>query len=104
MFRLEQHIGTSMATGQTIELKQWRIFYGETLVGYLPQSQHSQIQALFHFPHGELTQNVLDEFALENAAKLNIDDCKVDGPEQYSKQFVEEAFAIKEAEEADEDE
>ena len=103
MFRLEQHIGTSMATGQTIELKQWRIFYGDVLVGYLPQSQRSQIQALFHFPHQELNQTVLDDFALENAAKLNIDDCKVDKPEQYSKQFVEEAFAIKAAEDADDE-
>lgn len=101
MFRLEQHIGTSMATGKTIELKQWRIFYGDVLVGYLPQTQHSQIQALFHFPHQELNQTVLDDFALENAAKLNIDDCKVDGPEQYSRQFVEEAFAIKAAEDAE---
>ena len=103
MFRLEQHIGTSMATGQTIELKQWRIFYGDVLVGYLPQTQHSQTQALFHFPHDQLTQNILDDFALENAAKLNIDDCKVDGPEQYSRQFVEEAFAIKAAEDAEDE-
>lgn len=103
MFRLEQHIGTSMATGQTIELKQWRIFYGDVLVGYLPQTQRAQIQALFHFPHQELNQTVLDDFALENAAKLNIDDCKVDGPEQYSRQFVEEAFAIKAAEDAEDE-
>lgn len=103
MFRLEQHIGTSMATGETIELKQWRIFYGDVLVGYLPQTQRAQIQALFHFPHQELNQTVLDDFALENAAKLNIDDCKVDGPEQYSRQFVEEAFAIKAAEDADDE-
>lgn len=103
MFRLEQHIGTSMATGQTIELKQWRIFYGDVLVGYLPQTQQAQIQALFHFPHQELNQSVLDDFALENAAKLNIDDCKVDGPEQYSRQFVEEAFAIKAAEDAEDE-
>lgn len=103
MFRLEKHLAVSMATGKEIELKQWRIFYGDVLVGYLPQTQTAQIQALFEFPHELLNDDVLAEFAMSNAEKLGVDDCVVTGPEQYSRQFVQEAFAIKEAEENDDE-
>ena len=103
MFRLEKHLAVSMATGKEIELKQWRIFYGDVLVGYLPQTQAAQIQALFGFPHELLNDDVLAEFAMSNAEKLGGDDCVVTGPEQYSRQFVQEAFAIKEAEENDDE-
>ena len=103
MFRLEKHLAVSMATGKEIELKQWRIFYGDVLVGYLPQTQEAQIQALFEFPHEALNDDVLAEFAMSNAEKLGVEDCKVTGPEQYSRQFVQEAFAIKEAEESEDE-
>ena len=99
MFRLEKHLAVSMATGKEVELKQWRIFYGDVLVGYLQQQPKAQIQALFEFPHQALTDEVLQEFAMLNAEKLGVESCEVTGPEQYSRQFVEEAFAIKAAEE-----
>lgn len=103
MFRLEKHLAVSMATGKEIELKQWRIFYGDVLVGYLQQTQTAQIQALFEFPHELLTDDVLAEFAMSNAEKIGVDNCVVTGPEQYSRQFVQEAFAIKAAEENDDE-
>ena len=103
MFRLEKHLAVSMATGKEVELKQWRIFYGDVLVGYLQQQPKAQIQALFEFPHEALTDEVLQEFAMLNAEKLGIESCEVTGPEQYSRQFVEEAFAIKAAEENDDE-
>lgn len=99
MFRLEKHLAISMGTGKEIELKQWRIFYGDVLVGYLQQQPKAQIQALFEFPHEALTDEVLQEFAMLNAEKLGVESCEVTGPEQYSRQFVQEAFAIKAAEE-----
>lgn len=99
MFRLEKHLAVSMATGKEVELKQWRIFYGDVLVGYLQQQPKAQIQALFEFPHEALTDEVLQEFAMLNAEKLGVESCEVTGPEQYSRQFVQEAFAIKAAEE-----
>lgn len=103
MFRLEKHLAVSMATGKEVELKQWRIFYGDVLVGYLQQQPKAQIQALFEFPHEALTDDVLAEFAMLNAEKLGVESCEVTGPEQYSRQFVEEAFAIKAAEENDDE-
>jgi len=103
MFRLEKHLAISMVTGKEIELKQWRIFYGDVLVGYLQQQPKAQIQALFEFPHEALTDEVLQEFAMLNAEKLGVESCEVTGPEQYSRQFVEEAFAIKAAEENDDE-
>lgn len=103
MFRLEKHLAVSMATGKEVELKQWRIFYGDVLVGYLQQQPKAQIQALFEFPHEALTDEVLQEFAMLNAEKLGVESCEVTGPEQYSRQFVEEAFAIKAAEESDDE-
>lgn len=104
MFRLEKHLATSMGTGKEIELKQWRIFYGDVLVGYLQQQPKAQVQALFEFPHDALTDEVLAEFAMQNAEKIGVAECEVIGPEQYSRQFVEEAFAIKAQEESDDDE
>ena len=103
MFRLEKHLAVSMATGKEVELKQWRIFYGDVLVGYLQQQPKAQIQALFEFPHEALTDEVLQEFAMLNAEKIGVESCEVTGPEQYSRQFVEEAFAIKAAEENDDE-
>lgn len=103
MFRLEKHLAVSMATGKEVELKQWRIFYGDVLVGYLQQQPKAQIQALFEFPHEALTDEVLQEFAMLNAEKLGVESCEVTGPEQYSRQFVQEAFAIKAAEENDDE-
>lgn len=103
MFRLEKHLAVSMATGKEVELKQWRIFYGDVLVGYLQQQPKAQIQALFEFPHEALTNEVLQEFAMLNAEKLGVESCEVTGPEQYSRQFVQEAFAIKAAEENDDE-
>ena len=104
MFRLEKHLAISMGTGKEIELKQWRVFYGDVLVGYLQQQPKAEIQALFEFPHEALTDDVLAEFSMLNAEKLGVAECVVTGPEQYSRQFVQEAFAIKAAEEADDDE
>lgn len=103
MFRLEKHLAVSMATGKEVELKQWRIFYGDVLIGYLQQQPKAQIQALFEFPHDALTDEVLQEFAMLNAEKLGVESCEVTGPEQYSRQFVQEAFAIKAAEENDDE-
>ena len=103
MFRLEKHLAVSMATGKEVEVKQWRIFYNDVLVGYLQQQPKAQIQALFEFPHDALTDEVLQEFAMLNAEKLGVESCEVTGPEQYSRQFVQEAFAIKAAEENDDE-
>ena len=102
MFKLQQQTGIKF-TGETVELKQWQIYYGDVLVGYLPQTQSAQIQALFEFPHDELTDDVLAEFAMLQAEKLGIDDCNVTRPEEFSRQFVEEALAIR-AQEEDDDE
>ena len=102
MFRLQQQIGIKF-TGEEVEIKQWQIFYGDVLVGYLPQTQESQIQALFEFPHDELTDDVLEEFAMLQAEKLEVDNCVVTRPEQYSRQFVAEAIEIRQSELEDED-
>ena len=104
MFSLQQHVGISLSTGQQVEVKQWRIFYGSTLVGYLPQAKDAQIQPLFEFPHGELNDNVLKSFAKATSDKIGESDCVVHGPEQYSRKFVEQAMAIKADEESEDDE
>lgn len=98
MFRLQQQTGIN-CEDQVVDLKQWQIFYGDVLVGYLPQTQESQIQALFEFPHDALTEDVLEEFAMEQAEKLNLGSCTVLPPEQYSRQFVKEALELKAQEE-----
>ena len=102
MLRLQQQKGIKF-TGEEVELKQWQIFFDDVLVGYLPQTQTAQIQALFEFPHDELTDDVLAEFAMLQAEKLGLDDCVVTRPEQYSRQFVEEALAIRAQEEEDDE-
>jgi hypothetical protein len=102
MFRLQQQVGIKF-TGETVELKQWQIYYGDVLVGYLPQTQSAQIQALFHFPHDELTEDVLLEFAMVQSEKLGLSDCTVTPPEQFSRQFVAEAMEIKNQELEDDD-
>ena len=103
MFRLERHIGTSLSTGREVEVNQWKIFFGDVLVGYLPQAKESQVLPLFEFPHEALTDDVLTEFAMLNAEKIGVAECVVTGPEQYSRRFVEQALAIKAAEENDDE-
>lgn len=98
MFRLQQQTGIN-CEDQVVELKQWQIYYGDVLVGYLPQTQESQIQALFEFPHDALTDEVIEEFAMEQADKLSLDSCIVLPPEQFSRQFVKEALELKAQEE-----
>jgi hypothetical protein len=102
MFQLHQHVGIG-SLGTEVEVKQWRIFWGSTLVGYLPQTQTAQIQALFHFPHQALTSDVLLEMAMQTADKLGVESCEVLPPEQHSKRFVEQAMEIKAKEEAEDD-
>jgi hypothetical protein len=96
MFNLRQQIGIRY-DGSEVELKQWQVLFSDTLVGYLQQAEVAQIQALFEFPHDQLTEDVLELFAMQNSEKLG-KDCKVLPPEQSSRKFVEEAMAIKQAE------
>lgn len=93
-----------MTSGEEVELKQWRIFYDSTLVGYLPQMTETQIQALFDFPHDQLTQSVIASFEEQTARKIGVDKCKVLEPEKFSKAFVERAIELREQEEESDDE
>ena len=102
MLSLKQQIGIDH-NGADVKLKQFQIFSDGVLVGYLPYGTKSQIQALFNFPHDKLSDDVLVELGMVAAELQGIDSVTVEGPEQYSRQFVE---AVQKAldEEGDDDE
>ena len=89
MFSLKQQYGISLATGENKKLKQFQILFDGALVGYLPYGERVQIQAIFQFPHDSLDAAVLAKLGKEAAEGQGLASVTVEGPEQYSRQFVE---------------
>jgi hypothetical protein len=100
MFALKQQFGTR-ADGIDVPLAQFHVLFDGVLVGYLPHGKESQLQALFHFPHDELNADAIASLELQAEAALG-HPVKVLPPEQFSRQFVEEAKRIIEGEDDDE--
>jgi hypothetical protein len=104
MFSIKQQMGISVRTGTEVKLKQFQVFFDGVLVGYLPYGAKSQIQALFNFPHDQLNGDVLVEIGMVAAELQGIDSVTVEGPEQYSRQFVEAVQEALDEEDQDDDE
>ena len=104
MFKIKQQFGISVRTGTEVKLKQFQIYFGDVLVGYLPYGAKAQIQALFNFPHDQLTDEVLVEMGMAAADAQGLDVVEVEGPEQYSRRFVEAVRKAQEEESQDDDE
>jgi hypothetical protein len=100
MFALQQQMGLR-ADGVTIPLAQFQVTFDGVLVGYLPHGEKVQLQALFHFPHCELSADAIASLELQAEAALG-HPVKVLPPEQFSRQFVDEAKRIIEGEDDDE--
>jgi hypothetical protein len=103
MFTIKQQMGISVRTGTEIKLKQFQVFFDNVLVGYLPYGAKSQIQALFNFPHDSLNDDVLVELGMVAAGLQEIESVTVEGPEQYSRQFVEAVRKAQEEESQDDE-
>lgn len=103
MFSIKQQFGISVRTGTEIKLKQFQVFFDGVLVGYLPYGAKSQIQALFNFPHDSLNNDVLVELGMVAAELQEIESVTVEGPEQYSRQFVEAVRKAQEEESQDDE-
>ena len=100
MFALKQQMGLR-ADGVDVPLAQFQVRFDSVLVGYLPHGKESQLPALFHFPHDELNADAIASLELQAEAALG-HPVKVLPPEQFSRQFVEEAKRIIEEDEDDE--
>jgi hypothetical protein len=100
MFALKQQFGTR-ADGVDVPLAQFQVLFDGVLVGYLPHGEKVQLQALFNFPHEYLTEGEMASIEMQamNALGYQID---IEPPEQFSRQFVEEAKRIIEEDEDDE--
>jgi|694.fasta_scaffold105721_5 hypothetical protein len=92
MFALKQQFGTR-ADGIDVPLAQFHVLFDGVLVGYLPHGEKVQLQALFHFPHDELNADAIASLELQAEAALGYP-VRVLPPEQFSRQFVEEAKRI----------
>jgi hypothetical protein len=92
MFALKQQMGLR-ADGVTIPLAQFQVLFDGVLVGYLPHGEKVQLQALFNFPHEYLTEGEMASIEMQamNALGYQMD---IEPPEQFSRQFVEEATRI----------
>ena len=88
MFSLKQQFGTDH-NGAEVKLQQFQVFFDGVLVGYLPHGKQSQIQALFNFPHDQLSDDAVSMIAFEAAEMQGVDSVSVERPEQHSRQFVE---------------
>lgn len=55
--KLEKHTGINVI-GELVDIGQWRIFDGPTLVGYLPYQEDSQILPIVGFNYDETAQIV----------------------------------------------
>ena len=100
MFALKQQFGTR-ADGIDVPLAQFQVLFNEVLVGYLPHGEKVQLQALFNFPHEYLTAGEMASIEMQamNALGYQID---IERPEQFSRQFVEEAKRIIQVDDDDE--
>ena len=103
MFSLKQQYGVGVATGENKKLTQFQILFDGALVGYLHYGKVSQILPLLQFPHDKLDAAALAKLGKEAADGQGLASVTVEGPEQYSRQFVE-AVEKAMAEESDDDE
>ncbi|MEI6358723.1 MAG: hypothetical protein WCO50_00165 [Synechococcus sp. ELA619] len=104
MFSLKQQYGISLSTGENKKLNQFQILFDGVLVGYLPYGDKAQIQAIFQFPHDKLDAAVLVKLGKEAAEGQGLESVTVEGPEQYSRQFVKQVEKALAEEDADDDE
>jgi hypothetical protein len=104
LFSLKQQYGIGLATGINKKLKQFQILFSGVVVGYLPYGERTQIQAGFQFPHDQLDAAVLSKLGKEAAEGQGLASVTVEGPEQYSRQFVEQVEKALAEEDADDDE
>jgi hypothetical protein len=104
LFSLKQQYGISLSTGENKKLKQFQILFAGALVGYLPYGEKTQIQAIFQFPHDKLDAAVLTKLGKEAAEGQGLASVTVEGPEQYSREFVEQVEKALATEDADNDE
>lgn len=99
MIRIEKHIGINVI-GQVQDVGQWRIFDGETLLGYLPYAEDSQVLPITNWPY-ERTDAICKE--LEACRALAGSPSKVIPP-MTSLRDVMQALAVQQQQEEDEDE
>lgn len=104
MFSLKQQYGISLSTGENKKLNQFQILFAGALVGYLPYGEKAQILAIFQFPHDKLDAAVLAKLGKEAAEGQGLASVTVKGPEQYSRQFVEQVEKALAQEDSDDDE
>jgi len=104
LFLLKQQYGIGLATGENKKLEQFQILFDGALVGYLPYGDKAQIQAIFQFPHDKLDAAVLAKLGKEAAEGQGLASVTVEGPEQCSRQFVEQVEKALAEEDADDDE
>lgn len=98
MIRIEKHIGINVL-GQEQDIGQWRIFNGETPIGYLPYAENSQVLPLTTWPH-DRTEQICKE--LEACRSLAGSPSKVVPPMPHLK-YVIDAIAAQKAQEADDE-
>jgi hypothetical protein len=100
MFALKQQMGLR-ADGVEVPLAQFQVLFDGVLVGYLPHGEKVQLQALFNFPHEYLTEGEMASIEMQAMEALNYQ-MDIEPPEQFSRQFVEEATRILNEEDDDE--
>lgn len=100
MFALKQQMGLR-ADGVEVPLAQFQVLFDGVLVGYLPHGEKVQLQALFNFPHDQLNADAVASLELQAEESLGYK-VEIESPEQFSRQFVEEATRILNEEDDDE--
>lgn len=98
MIRLEKHIGINVI-GQVQDVGQWRIFEGETLLGYLPYAEDSQVLPITTWPY-DRTDAICKE--LEACRSLAGSPSKVIPPMTHLKHVLEALATQQQDEEEDE--
>lgn len=98
MIRIEKHIGINVL-GQVQDVGQWRIFDGETLIGYLPYAEDSQVLPITTWPH-DRTDQICKE--LEACRALAGSPSKVIPPMTNLRDVMQALAAQSESEDEDE--
>lgn len=98
MIRIEKHIGINVL-GQVQDVGQWRIFDGETLIGYLPYAEDSQVLPITTWPY-DGTDSICKE--LEACRALAGSPSKVISPMTNLRDVMQALAAQSESEDEDE--
>lgn len=98
MIRIEKHIGINVL-GQVQDVGQWRIFDGETLIGYLPYAEDSQVLPITTWPY-DRTDSICKE--LEACRALAGNPSKVIPPMTSLRDVMQALAAQSKSEDEDE--